>query len=219
MSLMPGATGTQNMMNVGKSSFTVQANGYVGIDTGTATAPLTVGSSASSNTYVVCISSQNGSCMAGVTGGGQLQGSNFAYSNGVDVSSSATTPSLTASVTGTTLGPCIASSTMTLTIPLGVSKIQYQYHGSWANSVLGDTIILGILVNGAFVDGETTAIGLVTVTQAVAADNSNMSFSELISGLTGGTTYNVCLTGAVNAGTGTLNSTTGVSKAQMYMLP
>lgn len=135
-----------------------------------------------------------------------------------NLSSFTVSAALSGTFTTTTLGPCIANSTMSLTLPNGNSLIQGGFRGSISDGNLAANVSVGILLDGALTDGETTTKGFVSIQQAVLGDTENFSFPFFISGLSAGT-HNVCFTALAGAGTGTIDSTNSVAKIWMYTLP
>lgn len=137
---------------------------------------------------------------------------------GISLSSFMVSGALSGTFAGTALGVCVTGSTVSINIPVGISRIAGWFRGSVANGTLAKKIILGIVVDGAFVDGETTTRGEIASLQAVATDNQNMTFPFLLTGLTAGS-HSVCLAGMVDAGTATIDSTDSLAKLAIYALP
>lgn len=138
---------------------------------------------------------------------------------GVPISSFMVSGALSGTFANTTLVTCVSGSTVSLTLPAGTSgNVQAQFHGAIANGNLAANISVGLIVDGAFIDGETTTKGLTSTQQAVATDNENFSFSELITGLAAGS-HTFCLAALVSAGTATIDSTNSVAKLQVNVLP
>lgn len=139
--------------------------------------------------------------------------------NSVNVSTFATTVALSGTFANTAIGPCIANSSITVTIPAGApGLIQLNLRGTISVATLAAVIGVGILLDGALTDGETASKGMIAPLEPVASDGTNVSFSTLLSGLSAAQ-HTVCLAPFVSAGTGTIDSTNSVMKMQMYALP
>lgn len=134
------------------------------------------------------------------------------------LSSNAVTGALSGTFTNTTLGTCISGSTNTLNLPVGVGGVVSYFNGGFSDATLATTYGVGVIVDGGYVNGETSGKGLTPGETAVAGKTANMSFSVPITGLASGT-HNFCLSAFVSAGTGTIESTISVSKFTVVMMP
>lgn len=183
----------------------------------------------SSNGNVLALNAnRNGNITVGAGGGTTTISNGLTVSGGAgttpvatfspNLSSSTTSGTLSGTFTNTALGPCISGSTITLTLPTNVGKIMAVFNGSISNDGLNNVMVVGVLVDGAFVNGQTSTLGLVSAKEQVATDDNNMSFSAVVTGLSAAT-HNICLTARVSAGTGTIDSTNSIAKLAAYMLP
>lgn len=135
-----------------------------------------------------------------------------------NISSFSVSGSLSGTYTNTTLGLCIANSTVTLTLPSGNSKIMVLYSGTASVASLAGVLGSGIVVDGGFVNGETASKAIVAPLEAVSTDGTNVSFSTLLTGLSSGT-HSVCYSPFVSTGTGTIDSTNSIARLTIYALP
>lgn len=133
-----------------------------------------------------------------------------------NLSSFTVSSALSGTFTNTTLTTCV--STITLSLPTGNSIIFVGFNGTISVNSLAAVIGIGVLVDGAYVNGETSAKGLTAPQEAVSTDGTNLSFNTLLTGLSAGS-HNVCLVPFVSGGTGTIDSTNSVAKFWMYALP
>lgn len=137
----------------------------------------------------------------------------------VPLSSYQTTGQLSGTFTNTTLGVCISGSSLTWTLPTGTSgNVEIALHGTISVNSLAAVIGEGLIVDGAFTDGETQAKGLSAPQEAVSTDGTNMNLVSTITGLAAGT-HTICFSPFVSAGTGTIDSTNSVMKLQGKILP
>lgn len=136
-----------------------------------------------------------------------------------NLSSFTVTVALSGTFTNTTWACISATTTLNLQVN-GSSSVAAAFTGTVSNGTINDTVVLGVLVNGNLIDGETNTAGLQSATQQVAGKDSAFTIDEHIepSYLAPGSN-NFCLAGFVNAGTATIESTNVVSKFKVWMLP
>ncbi len=137
---------------------------------------------------------------------------------GINVSSFMASAALSGTFAGTSLGACVSGSTVSLTLPTGVTKIEVRFRGSARNDGLTNNQVVGVIVDGAYTGGETAAKGLMAMAQAVVNENENLSFTEVVSGLSAGS-HAFCLGAFVGGGTSTIDSTLSVAKMTVVMMP
>lgn len=77
---------------------------------------------------------------------------------------------------------------------------------------------MGVLVDGGYVNGESSSVGLTAPVEPVVTDGTNVGFAVPVTGLSSGT-HNICLITAVGAGTATIDSTNSAMRLWAYMLP
>lgn len=80
-----------------------------------------------------------------------------AASSGVATSSTVANGLPQISITATAFGPCIAGSTLTITTTGG--PVMMSFSATVQNGNLQANTVVGVLMDGAFLGGETTAIG------------------------------------------------------------
>lgn len=138
----------------------------------------------------------------------------------VNLSSFMASPALSGTFANTSPAlTAIALSTITLDLTgTQYSRISVEFNGAMSNGNLAAATALGILVDGALVNGETAAKLLTSDTEQVIGNNNNMSFHVIVTGLSA-TQHNICLVGFVSAGTTTIDSTNSVAKFSAYVLP
>ncbi len=127
------------------------------------------------------------------------------------------TSGLTGTFNTTTLSTCVAGSTVSLNLPI-TGNVAVYFNGAMSNASLNGLIMVGVMVDGTYVNGETSAKGLTMVKEQVATDNNNMSFSAIVTGLASGT-HNFCLAVAATFGTATIDNTNSIATLSVYMLP
>lgn len=111
---------------------------------------------------------------------------------------------LTATWTNTALGPCIAGSTITLTMPI-TGNVLAGFTGAVSQATSGDTIGGTILMDGHFQNGASSGAGHIFATASANNGGIPFSFSMPILGVTAGT-HNFCLTMFVGASTGAMSN-------------
>lgn len=134
-----------------------------------------------------------------------------------NLSSSTTSGNLSGTFMNTTLAACVSGSTITLTLPANVGKIMVGLNGTISVNSL-QPIMVGVLVDGAFVNGESSTVGLIAPIEQTVLDGNNVSFAVPITGLSAAT-HNICLVTAVGSGTATIDSTNSAMRLWAYMLP
>ena len=117
-----------------------------------------------------------------------------------------TTTNPSGSTTSGTLGACFASSTATWT--QGNNRAEVCYSGG-INNTINANVILGVLVDGQFVGGQSSARGVWqgSVNGVGGANNASGAFCYLLPTLSAGE-HSVCLTGATSGGTMTVPAAT-----------
>lgn len=133
-----------------------------------------------------------------------------------NLSSNTVSGALSGTFTNTTLGVCI--STITLTLPVNGGAVFLGFNGAISVNGLAAVIGIGVLVDGAFVNGESASKGLTAPVEPVISNAVNMSFSAPVTGLSVAT-HNFCLSPFVSTGTGTIDSTNSVAKFWAFALP
>lgn len=137
---------------------------------------------------------------------------------GPSVSSTTATQPLSGTFTQTTQIACISGSSVSFTIPTSSGAAIVMFNGGISDGNLAAAISVGIELDGAFVNGETAAKGIIPSAESVAGSTNNMSFNVPITGINGGL-HTICLSPFVSAGTGTIESTISVSKLQVVVIP
>ena len=213
--------------NVGLRLGSTNGGVFIGSTHTDPTATLVVRSTgATAGTAVIDLQSSSNASLFNITNSSfatlnaslNVTGSTFAAQFTPNLSSFTATGALSGTFTNTALGPCIAGSTITLSVLSGNSLIMTSLHGTISVASLAAVIGVGLIVDGGFVDGETNSKGLTAPQEPVSTDGTNVSFSEVLSGLPVGS-HNICLSPFVSANTGTIDSTNSVMKLQAYTLP
>ncbi len=139
--------------------------------------------------------------------------------------SSFTVTNATGSYTQTTLASCVNKSTVSLTLTAPVSTIWITYSGASSSTIIGSTVAVGVLIDGAYATiagvAETSSKGILSVGQGQANGNNdfNMSFGPLpISGLAAGS-HNLCLLLSTSGGTATIDTVNEISAFSAYFIP
>ena len=198
------------------------------------------------DSYKLCFGSGANSCVSGSTVGNYvnlLVGGNTVLNtnaSGVAVTgtlnvtgastfstvlSSFTSANPAGSISATALNACIAGSTVSLTLPAQTSTVWVGFSGASTTSVLGSTVTVGILIDGAYatVAGvtETSALGLKTVGQwaTVGGDDLNMSFPSVPITVTAGASHNFCLTMKSTSGTAYIDNNASIAVFEAHFLP
>lgn len=135
---------------------------------------------------------------------------------GTAISSNTKSVAITGTFTQTAFNAC--SSTITLNFPTAGSIALVSFSGSMSNSTLDKKTSLGIELDGAYVNNETAALGMVTQKQEVAAKPTPASFTAILTGISAGQ-HNICLAAWVDANTGTFDSTDSAATLSAVMLP
>ncbi len=131
--------------------------------------------------------------------------------------SSFTVANATGVYTQTTLNVCVAKSTVSLTLPTGITTIWVGYAGASSATVAGSTTTIGVLLDSGYATiagvAETSGRGIVTVGngQLIGSNDVNLSFGPLpISGLSAGT-HTLCLLLDNSGGAVSLDSSNEIS--------
>lgn len=133
------------------------------------------------------------------------------------LSSGTVSAALSGTFTNTALGPCIASSTGSMVLPIS-GEIRFDVHCTISVASLAAVLGAGVIVDGGFVDGETISKGATAPQEAVSTDGTNMSFTIYASGLTAAS-HSYCFSPFVSTNTGTIDSTNSICHLHAHMMP
>jgi hypothetical protein len=187
-----GGDSTQSGAATYASSITVKGNAF-----SVGGSSFTVGGGSATVAYSITAASFYGN-------GANLTGISSGYTHQM---ASATAIAADANVTNTSLGPCVSGTTITFTtgnsITRGIVFFTGDGQNSSANTYLSATAIIdnGDGHGGKFCSNSTSGGGLVRVKTVLAFEPYYTSFAcptELLPN----TVYKICLTAAVNSGTG-----------------
>lgn len=135
-----------------------------------------------------------------------------------NLSSNTVTTSLSGTFSTTTLGSCYSGSTVSLNFPANIGSALVLLNLTESNSSLNASLIAGFLVDGLFVNGQSSTKGIVSPQETVATDGTNMSFAVMTTALTSGI-HSFCLTLSASAGTSTIDSTGSAATFRVVMMP
>lgn len=137
-----------------------------------------------------------------------------------NLSSTTVSSNLSGTYTTTTLGPCITNSTGTLdyTNAVGTRGAMIIVRLTSSDGSLSAIQSAAVLVDGAFINSQTASKGGVAPMEDVATNGTNLSYVEYVTGLSAAS-HSFCLTLAVSAGTGTIDSTNSVATMRVVMMP
>lgn len=189
------------------STFTVSSSGNIGIGTSTPASKIHM----SSGTLIVDGNTNPGMNIS-------ITGTSPAAIFSPNLSSFTISGAISGTFTGTINAVCIAGSTLTLNFPTNVGRARVNFSGAVQNGNIAASITMGFLLDGAYTLSQTSAIGIISSQQAIAAENINLSFNRLMTGLSAAS-HTVCLTGFVSAGTATIDSTLSTAVLEYQMLP
>lgn len=146
-------------------------------------------------------------------------GGSISFSTNLSTHSSVTLP-VGANLTQSTLGPCLAGSTITLTLSGSQSAINYYFVGASSMSVQGSTMTVAVIVDGGFVNGAGASIGNVAVGNGTGTGGNDLSWdlSMPVFGLSAAT-HNACLSVASSSGKFSIDGVNAASIFGDYALP
>lgn len=141
-----------------------------------------------------------------------------------NLSSNTTVNLSSANITQSSLGPCLSGSTIGLTMNGSTSALDVFFVGGASVTVVGSTVTLAVLVDGAYVYGANSVLGNLSVgnglaTGGVGGNDLNLSFNLPIFGLATGATHNVCLSVASSSGKVVIDSQNQAARFGAYLLP
>lgn len=123
-------------------------------------------------------------------------------------SNKAQVATLNTTASGTTFATCFS----TLTITTTGGNVFVAIHGDEKNSTINDGCMVWLLQDGAFVNGESSSVGILESQAAVANNTQMLSWSDFISVTPSVATHNYCLgVGVLTGGTCTFGNILAIS--------